>query len=402
MAKFSTSTLLIAGCVALVSLLFVTIFVVLQVTVNPRNHPVPFSVIVGGDRRINYPGDSCHNIELNTFTPNVPTVAYLTTVSSIVITKSLEQILANHSLQVGYDPNQLTYYGVPVSAAGDEVNLYIRASNDTPNIQSVTLSVYDMEGFRLLFTTTNADPIYSYNLDMSCLQSVSGCMINSVAELGGWLYFVFESTPTPSTLVVTLEATVRKYDLDLTETMGECTLHASSSSCFLKVPTRVIYRNDDNGVDYLPFTITYETSLLMSYAASSAQSLNTSVELSWSCSRTDLYSYTIIFSIASGVFVIAVGFVFFLFFSKCCKDNDFSFTCPSIRCPTYRRTRIRRLSFRTASTNIQLESSAQVPSDTDVLKSYVRSESLPPAYDKLARAEMEPEDDELPYYQHQK
>ena len=398
MAKLYYISVLITGGCALVSLLIVVLFVILQVTVNSRNTPVPFSVIVGGDKRINYQGDSCHNIELNSFTPNIPTVAYLTSASSIVITKSLEQVLVNHSLQVGYDPNQLTYYGVPVSK-DDEVNLYVRASSISPEIQSATVLVYDVEGFRqfLNYTTTNAAPISTYSLGMGCLQTVSGCTVSSVVRLEGWLYFVFVTTPTPSNLIVTLEATVRDYDIDLTEINAECTLYGSSSRCFLEVPNQVIYNNDNNNnVHFLPFTITYETSPLISNTSPSSQSLNVSVDLSWTCSLTYLNNFIITFSLFSGVFVIAVGSLVFIIFTKCAKKNYFSFSLPSINCPK----RTRNNTYRTASTTLHLETITET-SDAQIPKSCVRFESLPPAYDKVVKADIGPED-ELPYYQHTK
>ena len=393
MAKLISGTFVsLVGC-ALLLLLIVVIFVVLQITVNPRNHPLPFSIIAGGDKRINYPGDPCYNIELNSFTPSIPIVASLTTATSIVITKSLEQVLFNHSLQVGLDPNQLTYYGVPVSTA-DDVNLHVRASSISPDIQSVTVLVYDVVDFsQFLEYATNANTAYAHSLNKDCLYSVSGCTVNSIARLEGWKYFVFETTPSPSTLVVTLEATVRKYDLDLSVINDECTLFGKSSNCFLDVPTRVIYNDDDKDVDYLPFTITYETSPLISNSAPSSQSLNVSVDLSWTCSRTDLYSYIIVFSVCSGILLIAIGFMVFIIVTKCSKSG-FSFSLPSINCPR-RRT---RSTDQNVPTNMQLETITQTRSETENQKSYVRTESLPPAYDKLAKTDVKPED-ELPYYQ---
>ena len=307
----------------LVTFLIVAAVVGLQLIVNPRNDPVPFSIIPGGDIQIDYPGDPCRDIELNSFTPSIPIVASLTTGSStIAVTKreSLEQVLFNHSLQVGLDPNQLTYYGVPVSTA-DDVKLHVRASSISPDIQSVTVLVYDVVDFsQFLEYATNAT-VYAYSLNKDCLYNVSGCTVNSKAQLEGWKYFVFETTPSPSTLVVTLEATVRKYDLASSLINDECTLFGKSLSCFLDVPIVVIYNDDDKDVDYFPFTITYETTPLVSNSAPSSQSLNVSVDLSWTCSRSDLYSYFIVLAVASVVLLIDIGFIVVLIFVGCVKSR---------------------------------------------------------------------------------
>ena len=396
MAKlFYWGLLALVGC-ALLLLLIVIIFVVLQITVNPRNHPVPFSIITGGERRINYPGDPCRDIELNSFTPSIPIVASLTTTTRIAVTKSLEQVLLNHSLQVGLDPNQLTYYGVPVST-DDEVNLYVRASSISPVIQSVTVLVYDVVDFsQFLEYATNANTVYAYSLNRNCLYNVSGCTVNSIARLEGWKYFVFETTPSSSTLVVTLEATVRKYDLASSVNVERCILDESSSNCFLSTPRRITTRSNGNGgttkvINYLPFTITYEISPLISNSAPSSQSLNVSVDLSWTCSRTDLYSYIIVFSTISGMLLIAIGFIVFIICFKCAKSG-FSFSLPSVNCPR------RRSTDQNVSTNVHLETITQTRGETENQNSYVRTESLPPAYDKLANTDVKPED-ELPYYQ---
>ena len=395
MAKlFYWGLLALVGC-ALLLLLIVIIFVVLQITVNPRNHPVPFSIITGGERRINYPGDPCRDIELNSFTPSIPIVASLTTTTRIAVTKSLEQVLFNHSLQVGLDPNQLTYYGVPVSTA-DEVNLYVRASSISPVTQSVTVLVYDVVDFsQFLEYATNANTVYTHSLNRNCLYNVSGCTVNSIARLEGWKYFVFETTPSPSTIVVTLEATVRKYDLGVTVNVERCILDESSSNCFLSTPKRIITHAAGMGsgtaVIYLPFTITYETTPLITNSAPSSQSLNVSVDLSWTCSRTDLYGYIIVISLFSGILLIAIGFIVFMICFKCAKSG-FSFSLPSVNCPR------RRSSDQNVSTNVQLETITQTRSETENQKSYVRTESLPPVYDKLAKTDVKPED-ELPYYQ---
>ena len=68
-------------------------------------------------------------------------------------------------------------------------------------------------------------------------------------KLRSYTYVVFESTPTPVTLDVSLEATVRDYDLDLVEISSQCFLSESSPRCHLEVPTYVYY-DDDGGNEY--------------------------------------------------------------------------------------------------------------------------------------------------------
>ena len=118
--------ILVLSAILLLQLFLIVLFVTLQVVINPRNHPQEFSVIAGGEKRIGHIGEACHNIELNTFTPNIRTIAYLSR-SSVVFTQNLEQILVNNTLEVGYNSSQLTYYGIPVTT-DDEVNLNILSS----------------------------------------------------------------------------------------------------------------------------------------------------------------------------------------------------------------------------------------------------------------------------------
>ncbi|KAI6659843.1 hypothetical protein LOD99_10597 [Oopsacas minuta] len=321
--KFSNFCIILFIALCLLQAFIIVLFVILQVIVNPRNHPDNFSVIPGGDKRISYPGEICYHIEVNSFTPNTITSAYLTKVDSIVITKNLEEILTNHTLEVGYAPDQLTYYGVPVSE-GDEIILYVRSANISIDSLSITISVYDTTGFSKLsndITSNNINVLNSYELDSNCLLSVSGCMVSSSVISDDWLYFVFESTPTPSTLIVTLKATVRKYDLDLSEILEQCTLSELSTRCFLPVPTETPpYYSENNAVKYVSFTITYETEYLLSNSTPSSQSLNVSVDLSWSCSRTDLYSYIIIASISGVALLISLGVLIFFIVARILED----------------------------------------------------------------------------------
>ena len=354
-------------------------FFIAQVVANSPNQPVPFSIIAGGNKQIDYPGDSCANIELNNFSPNIPTVAYLTTDISIVTTKKLKHILVDHSLQVGYDPNQLTYYGVPVSQ-DDKVNLYIRASSINPDIQSANVFVYEVKGFDqfLHHTNTNTNPIFTSSLVPLCLQLASGCTINWIVRSEGWLYFVFETTPSPSTLVVNLEATVSNYDPGSIYDM--CTLNTRSPRCFLEVPTQIgrteTTINGRTGyyktVEYLPFSITYTTANLTSSPASS-QSLSLSVDLSSECT----YNYLSFIPISMALFII-------LFLaSTACSVLVIVYKCHSIY-----GSRGTSGNTRTAAANLQLETTThQNPS--------VRSEPLPPTYKDIARKHAE---DQLPSY----
>ena len=392
MTKLFSGTFGSGVCFFVVILIVVAIIACIQLTVNPHNLQVPFSIIAGGEVKIDYPEDPCRNIELNSFTPSIPIVAVLTRASSKLVGKRIEQVLFNHSLQVGFDPNQLTYYGVPVST-DDHINLYFRASSISPDIQSVTVLVYDVVGFsQFLEYATNANPVYTYSLNRNCLFSVSGCTVNSIALLEGWMYFVFETTPSPSTLVVTLEATVREYDLSNNVYIDSCRLYGNSSSCFLEVPTRevkeeVSYGRDSTGTRtktvYLPFTITYEASPLISNSTPS-QSLNVSADLSWTCSRNDLNIYIIALAVGSGVLLIAIGFIVFVIFVGCFE-----------RVKSYvRKIRGKSDQNQNGSTKVELEAVMQSRSGAENQKPQVNTEFLPPAYDKLAKTGVG-----LPYYQ---
>ncbi|KAI6659844.1 hypothetical protein LOD99_10598 [Oopsacas minuta] len=340
-----------------------------EIIVNPPNHPDNFSVIPGGVKRISYPGENCRHIKVNSFTPNTITSAYLTKVDSIVITKNLEEILTNHTLEVGYAPDQLTYYGVPVSE-GDEIILYVRSANISIDSLSITISVYDTTGFSKLsndITSNNINVLNSYELDSNCLLSVSGCMVSSSVISDDWLYFVFESTPTPSTLVVTLKATVRKYDLDLSEILEQCTLSELSTRCLL------IHSESKNMTD-LPFTITYVTEYLLSNSIPSSQSLNVSVDLSWSCFRIDIYDYIIVSSAFGSTLLCSLCYLILLIRIKISNEHG-SYTVKNPRnCD------------QTLRTSFQLENSSRVEiafgGELDVA-SYITREDVPPSYQEI-------------------
>ena len=383
--------ILIISVALLLQIFLIVLFITLQVVINPRNYPQEFSVIAGGERRISHLGEACHSIELNTLTPNIRTTAYLSR-SSVVLTNNLEQIFVNNILEVGYNSSQLTYYGIPVME-NDEVNLNISSSNRSLNALSVTVSVYEVEGFSqfLDYTSQNTDPLSRYNLD-SCLLT-TGCVVQLEAELDGWLYVVFESTPTPSTLEVSLEATVRDYDLDLIEIVSKCTLFESSPRCHLEVPTYYDYSNDDGGnIQYLPFAIFYQAASLLSDTPTPSQALNVSVDLTWTCSRTDLYSYVIVSSLLAVTSIISVILLICVVWrAKPSCDCDCNFTIPSVNC--CRNTNPRRNHYRTTVagvTNVTLE---EVPSPSILKNSNDRSESLPPSYEKAIKTATEPEDE---------
>ena len=374
--------ILLGSFLLLLQIFLIVLFVTLQVVINPRNHPQEFSVITGGERRISHLGEWCHNIEVNTFTPNVRTIVYLSR-SSTVLTRNLEQIFVDNILEVGYNSSQLTYYGIPVMS-DDEVNLNISSSNTSLNSLSVTVSVYEVEGFSqfLDYTSQNTEPLSRYNLD-SCLLT-TGCVIRLEAELVGWLYVVFESTPTPSTLTVSLEATVRDYELDVIEIMSQCTLSETSPRCHLEVPSYVEYdSNDGSDIIYLPFAIFYQAASLLSTPPPS-QALNVSVDLTWTCSRTDLYSYIIISSVLAVTSIVSLIILICLLCRAIHGNSDCdcscNFTLPNVNC--CRNTHPRRNHYRTSGagvTNVTLE---EIPLPSIVKKSYERSESLPPSYDK--------------------
>ena len=389
-------SILVLSAILLLQLFLIVLFVTLQVVINPRNHPQEFSVIAGGEKRIGHIGEACHNIELNTFTPNIRTIAYLSR-SSVVFTQNLEQILVNNTLEVGYNSSQLTYYGIPVTT-DDEVNLNILSSNRNLNSLSVAVSVYEAEGFSqfLDYISQNSDPLSRYNLD-NCLLS-TGCVLNLEAELDGWMYVVFESTPTPVTLDVSLEATVRDYDLDLVEISSQCFLSESSPRCHLEVPTYVYY-DDDGGTntEFLPFAILYQTESLLSNAPPPSQALNVSVDLTWTCSRTDLYTYIILSSLLGVTSIVSV-IVLIILVWRTAPSRDCNCNCslPSVNCRS--NPRPRRNYHRTTEigvTNVALEKNPSSPSIAK--KSYDRSESLPPSYDKALEAATERED-EPSYY----
>ena len=296
--KFLRGLFAVGMTLIVLSLILVVVFAVVYVSIKTPKTTSYSSAITGGDLQSHYTWE-CNYIEINSFTPDIRIVAYLqkSDLASRRETNSTQRILESHSLQVGHDSSQLTYYGVPVFA-GDKVNLFIRTSMISPLVQSVNVSVYDTEGFGQLIynTSTNANSLYNYTLGMNCLQSMSGCNITSVVISNGWLYFVFMTTPTRSTLVVTIEATVHKYDTPQSKVTDMCTLYGISSKCSLQVPTWVVEQNGNSRVIYYPFIITYKAySLNISNVTPSSQSLNTSVDLSTTCIHQDNRGIYIIF-----------------------------------------------------------------------------------------------------------
>ena len=315
-----------------VQLILIIVFVSLQLTMDPQELPQEFSIITGGERQIRHSEEVCDSVELNTLTPNIRTTAYihLSRSSTVVSNENLEQIFVNNILKVGYDSNQLTYYGIPV-ARNDELRLNLSSSDNTLDSLSVTISVYEVEGFSQLleYISQNADPLSRYDLH-SCLLG-SGCVVNLEAEFTGWLYLVFDSTPTPSALIVSLEAVVREYDLDSIDIASECTLSEITPSCHLVVPTHVY---DEDGIktdaNDFPFSIIYRTASLLSNPPPS-QALNVSVDLTSTCVRTYSFAYIVLIPI-SGVTSIITFFVLMVLVWIHYGSPKPSLVIPSVNC----------------------------------------------------------------------
>ena len=355
-------------------LILIVVFATLQAVIDLRDQPQEFSIIPGGDIQNRHLGEVCDNIELNISTPNVITNAYIyrsRNRDSVTATTKLEQIFLNNILEVGYNSGQLTYYGIPV-ARNDEMRLNISSSNGSLNSLSVTISVYEVEGFSQLldYISQDVDPLSRYNLH-SCLLD-TGCVVDLEAEFDGWLYVIFDSTPTPTTLDVSLEATLREYDIDSVEIGSKCILSELSPRCNLEVPTHVyddLYGYETDVTD-LPFFIVYHTAPL-SYSPLPSQSINVSVVLTSTCTRSYYYTYAILGSILCVTSIISAFVLIGLVWENygrpmpsmnCCRN-----THP--RCHHHRTTRI--------ATDVILETipSPTVEKDRDV------NESLP-SYEK--------------------
>ena len=384
--------ILITSAVLLLQLLLIVLFIILQVVVNPRNYPQEFSIIPGGNRRISHFGDVCHNIELNTFTPDIRTTVYLSRINVVSTEIKKEEIFVNNILEVGYSSSQLTYCGIPVEGS-DEVSLNISSSNRSLNSLSVVVTVYEVEGINefLDSISQNTDPLSRYDLD-SCLLT-TGCVLNLEAEFDGWLYVIFESTPTPTTLNISMEATVHKYNLYFLDTSSECTLFRSSTLCHIEVPTDVYY-DDGVHIDYLPFALIYQAESLLSDTPTPSQGLNVSVDLTWTCSRTDLDSYIILIamlSVTSVFTVILLTCAIWRAILYC--DCDCDFTLPSVN--SCRNTHPRRNHYKTSATDVTNVTLEEISPSSIVKISYDITESLP-SYEKAMEATTE-QDDELPY-----
>ena len=229
---------------------------------------------------------------------------------------------------------------------------------------------------------------------MNCLRSTSGCTISSVANLEGWFYFVFETTPTPSTLVVTLEATVRDYSLLYNE---KCKLYGRLTRCFLTVPTIRVKtgtisdrdgERDNYETKYLPFSIIYDTfpnsniTSPISNAPPPSQSLNISVDLSSACSRTNLYSYIIVISLFSALLLTSTGLTVCLYINnlyKCIRRRNKANDQPEV----WDDNDPKNLQLQTVIPNAQCG---------------IENKSLP-TYDCVIMTE-KGLDGQLPYYQH--
>ena len=389
-------TILVFSVALLIQLILIVVFAILQVSIDPRDHPQEFSIITGGDKQIRHLGEICDNIELDSFTPNIRTTAYIyrsRSRDSMTSNKNLERIFMNNILEVGYSSSQLTYYGVPVSR-NDEIKFNISSSNRSPNSLSVVISVYEVEGFSQLleYLSQNVNPRSHYNLH-SCLLT-TGCVVNLEAEFDGWLYVVFDSTPTPSTLNVSLEATVREYDIDLIDITSKCVLSEISPRCNLEVPTRVYddFFDDEIDVSDLPFFIIYNTASLFNSPPPS-QSLNVSVDLTSTCTRTYFYTYVILSSILGVTSIISAVVLISLVWENFERPIP-----PSMNC--CKNTHPRRNHSRTTDTEltqVRQESIRSSPSSSSTIeKSYDMNEPVP-SYEKAIGTVIEPED-EPPYY----
>ena len=139
--KFLRGLFAVGMTLIVLSLILVVVFAVVYVSIKTPKTTSYSSAITGGDLQSHYTWE-CNYIEINSFTPDIRIVAYLqkSDLASRRKTNSIQRILESHSLQVGHDSSQLTYYGVPVFA-GDKVNLFIRTSMISPLVQSVNVSV---------------------------------------------------------------------------------------------------------------------------------------------------------------------------------------------------------------------------------------------------------------------
>ena len=370
-----------------------TVFIILQVVINPRNHAIPFSIVFGSDKRINYPGNPCDSIEIVNFDPTHNITVILTTSSSINLVKTVEPILVNNTLEVGNNPDLLSYYGVPVVAIGDEVSLYVRALDRASAPQSVGISVYDLNGFTQINASSLANPQNVYNFDKGCLLSPTGCVASPAVESEGWFYFIFESDPTPSKLLVSLDSTIRDYDVDVSITRGGCTLDDETINiCYIDTPKmRYTTRNQDNtdstSIDYLPFSITYESNNALPYQNPPAQSLTVSTDLSWTCLRSDLWNYVIVAVVFGVIFLAVTVFIIIVCYYRLRET--------SVKLPSFTFNR-RNRTFRPAATNLNTPRLPVVNQEKELCE-FVRTESLPPAYDKLEDGTGTHED-EAPYY----
>ena len=384
--KGFAAVLLVALC-WLVTGILMAVFIILQVVINPRNHAVPFSIIFGSDKIINHPGDPCSAIEIANFDPAHNITVIFTTISpgSIDFEKSVEQVLVNATLEVGRNSGQLSYYGVPVVARGDEVSLSVRAIDQASAPQSVDISVYDLDGFSQLNANSATNPKFIYNLDRSCLLSATGCVASPTVESEGWFYFVFESEPTPSSLLVSLNSTVRKYDVDVSIIRGGCTLDDETSSfCHIETP-KIVSRSSNRGsssTTYLPFSLTYESNNILPYQNPPVQSLNVSTDLAWTCLRTDLWTYVIVAGVFGCCFASVTIFILFACFSILRSKSLFS------------KLNRRNHTNLTASTNLNIIRRPNATPEKEKSPEYVRAESLPPNYEDLKGKA----DDEAPYY----
>ena len=283
-------------------MIFWIVFLALQFSATPENIPIPFSIPFGSDMRIDYQDSPCSSIEIDTVDPVYEFTVYLTIEDEVQARESVEQVLVNATFGVGRNSGQLSYYGVPVVARGDEVSLSVRAIDQASAPQSVDISVYDLDGFSQLNANSATNPKFIYNLDRSCLLSATGCVASPTVESEGWVYFVFESEPTPSSLLVSLSATVRKYDLDQSVSRGQCTLNSYSKQCRLLTPKETYRVKYQPVTDYIPFSLTYKPLTRLPASTLPLQAINTSTELTWTCIRADTWSNTVVLSIFSVLF----------------------------------------------------------------------------------------------------